>query len=86
MTGKLNLRIWLPVLAITIFLTNSSRASFLVGDVNDDNSVDFGDLLLVAEEWLTPSDCLEQGLVGRWKFDETTGTVAADSSRDDRYC
>jgi hypothetical protein len=56
------------------------QASFLVGDVNNDNAVDFADLLIVAQEWLYPSNCPEQGLVARWKLDEQAGIAAADSS------
>jgi len=55
-------------------------AIFLAGDLNGDNSIDVTDLVLLQQGWLSPSVCSEQGLVGRWKLDESGGATASDSS------
>ncbi|MBN1818718.1 MAG: hypothetical protein JW828_15255, partial [Sedimentisphaerales bacterium] len=40
-----------------------------VGDLDGDCRVDMADLLVFSEQWLSEPDCVETGLVGRWKLD-----------------
>ena len=70
---------WLVFFIFVVF-AGSARACLIVGDLNGDCRVDIADLLLIAGQWLTGDECVEQGLVGRWKLDESVDTVAADSS------
>jgi len=56
------------------------------GDIDNDCDVDYYDLEVVINNWLisdydvTPVNPTDSNLVGWWKLDETSGTVAADSS------
>lgn len=56
------------------------------GDVDDDCKVGMSDLTIVTDEWLdstNPETATPAGLVSRvvsWQFDETSGSVATDSS------
>ena len=78
-------RVVLLALGVFLFFAGSAGACFIVGDLNGDCQVGIGDLLLVADQWLSPGICSEQGLVGHWKLDEETGAVAADSAGNDRH-
>lgn len=58
----------------------------VAGDVNGDCVVNTTDLYIMACDWLDSGYFVEpegpgtEGLVGHWKFDETTGLIALDSS------
>ena len=78
-------RVVLLALGVFLFFAGSAGACFIVGDLNGDCQVGIDDLLLVADQWLSPGICSEQGLVGHWKLDEETGAVAADSAGNDRH-
>ena len=70
---------WLVFFIFVVF-AGSAHACLIVGDLDGNCRVDIADLLLIACEWLTEDGCVEQGLVGRWRLDETVDTVAVDSS------
>jgi len=59
------------------------------GDIDNDCDVDYNDLEIVTNNWLisdynvTPVNPTDSNLVGWWKLDEISGTVAADSSVND---
>jgi hypothetical protein len=64
-----------------LFLSGSSHACFVVGDLNGDCQVGMDDLLVMAAQWMAPSSCgNEAGLVAHWKLDESSGSIAIDSS------
>jgi Concanavalin A-like lectin/glucanases superfamily/Family of unknown function (DUF6298) len=58
----------------------------VAGDVDGDCEVNIEDLYIMACDWLDSDYFVEsegpstEGLVGHWKFDETTGLTALDSS------
>lgn len=62
------------------FLCSTSQSCFLVGDLSGDCRVNLDDLVLMASQWMGPSCGTEAGLVVHWKLDESTGSIAADSS------
>ena len=78
-------RVVLLTLGVLQFFAGSAGACFIVGDLNGDCQVGIDDLLLVANQWLSPGICSEQGLVGHWKLDEEIGTDAVDYSGEDRH-
>lgn len=47
-------------------------------DLSGDCIVDMSDLLIFADSWLNPSQPVHEGLVARWRLDETVGETAAD--------
>ncbi|MBM4104620.1 MAG: hypothetical protein FJ263_11365, partial [Planctomycetes bacterium] len=80
-TMSLFMRTALWILGCILLLSGTSPACFVVGDLNGDCRVDIGDLVLLTSQWMETSSCgSEAGLVLHWKFDETSGLYAADSS------
>ncbi|MBM4104619.1 MAG: hypothetical protein FJ263_11360, partial [Planctomycetes bacterium] len=64
-----------------LLLSSASPGCFVVGDLDGDCQVGIGDLVLIASQWMGTSSCgSEAGLVLHWKLDESSGTIAADSS------
>ncbi len=64
-----------------LLLSGTSQACFIVGDLNGDCRVGMEDLLLMAAQWMAPSSCgSEAGLVAHWRLDESSGSIAIDSS------
>jgi hypothetical protein len=52
-----------------------------IADFDSDCDVDHDDLLIFAEQWLEPTDYLNEGLVARWQMDVQAGSATiADSS------
>ncbi len=52
-----------------------------MADLNADQVLDFGDLDILMQRWLLDgTQVQENGPLGWWKFDETSGTLAEDSS------
>jgi len=61
----------------TKWLTDCSVNDCGGADLYNDNTVDFADLALFGQAWRTVP---QPGLIGWWKFDEGSGSVAGDSS------
>jgi len=78
-------RILLVAPLVLLLLAGLAPACLMVGDFNDDCHVDIADLLVVADRWLSPGGCSEQGLAGHWKLDAESGSSAADSSGMERH-
>ncbi|MBN1818324.1 MAG: hypothetical protein JW828_13270, partial [Sedimentisphaerales bacterium] len=64
-------RIYFVIVLSTFLLRGFSSASINcpVGDLDGDCRVEMADLLVFSEQWLSEPDCVETGLVGRWKLD-----------------
>jgi hypothetical protein len=52
----------------------------LRGDINRDETVDYQDMIIIADSWLMADDDGGSGIVAWYKFDEKAGTNASDSS------
>ncbi len=77
----LSMRNALCFMGCVLLLSGMLQACFVIGDLNSDCQVDIGDLALMTSQWMETSSCgSEAGLVLHWKLDETSGTIAADSS------
>ena len=76
------------MLVLYIFMTSlylsgiSFSATYPLGDLDYNATINFDDLKYLADQWLNPG-CPEEGLLGRWQFDENTGTTAYDSGGTD---
>jgi len=69
---------WSDLAALTEqWLTDCSVSNCGGADFNNDNIINFADFALLAQQWLTIP---EPHLIGRWKFDEGSGSIATDSS------
>ncbi|MCK4886782.1 MAG: lamin tail domain-containing protein [Planctomycetes bacterium] len=70
----------LYVFLVLLYLSSISfSATYPLGDLDYDATIDFDDLAFLAEQWLNPG-CSEQGLISRWQFDENAGITAYDSA------
>jgi len=62
-----------------LFLTSLLSAQAIpAGDINRDSIVDFNDIELLSQQWLTNVPA-EVGILSRWKFDSGSGLTAYDS-------
>jgi hypothetical protein len=72
--------------AIGLYVPRCVPSNTLAGDIDNDCDADFDDLEFVVTNWLisdynvTPVNPTDSNLVGWWKLDEASGTIAADSS------
>jgi hypothetical protein len=73
---------------IGLYLPRCFPSNTLRGDIDNDCDADFDDLEFVVNNWLisdynvTPANPTGSNLVGWWKLDEESGTVADDSVSD----
>jgi carbonic anhydrase/acetyltransferase-like protein (isoleucine patch superfamily) len=63
----------------TLLSAPVTEKTYYLGDFNKDRKVDINDLIEFKNDWLFEYEPVNPGLVGRWAFDETSGTTAYDS-------
>ncbi|MBE0534281.1 MAG: lamin tail domain-containing protein, partial [Phycisphaerae bacterium] len=74
------------VAVLIALIVKVGPAAMLVGDFNQDNAVTYGDLSILAAQWLTQGPaCSEVGLIAHWKLDENIEAAAADASGFGRH-
>ena len=79
MLKKKHLLVFLRELCILFVLISSiAVADCPQADLSGDCVVDFPDLLIFAEQWLSPEPPFLPELVARWSFDEATGEMASE--------
>ena len=63
-----------------LLLSGSSQGCFIVGDLSGDCRVGIEDLALAASQWMQASCDAETGFIAHWKLNESSGSIAVDSS------
>lgn len=66
------------MLCLSMALCPSAFSDCPPVDLSGDCVVDMSDLLIFADSWLNPSQPLHEGLIARWRLDETAGETAAE--------
>jgi len=82
------MKVFMPIFLILLLGhcgITSAIVNPIVSDLSDDGIVDLADVKIMAGHWLGVEDDTT-GLLGFWKFDETSGTMAYDSSGNNNIC
>lgn len=66
------------MLCLSMAFSPSAFSECPAGDFSGDCIVDMSDLLIFADSWLSPSQPVHEGLVARWRLDESDGETAAE--------